>query len=175
MITRASRILRRRLHDGGGIRTSTTAQRAAGFLGGWTAGEGLRRPVPLIDEEERRTRSGRRRRGIDGGDDGVGDDEGGVAETAEERWIRERDDWLFGRSKGNDSTGGLPPNPPPPRAPACGGAPDEGGDGGGREREAQQVGGGGGSSGGLFPGESDEVIMRTDLLDVDKRLNLGVS
>lgn len=83
------------------LRTSTAQKRAAGFLGGWTAGEGLRRPVPLMDEQEATSSSRRRRCGLDGGDDD-GDDGGGAPgaaeETAEERWIRERDDWLFGRS-----------------------------------------------------------------------------
>eukprot|EP00752_Nemacystus_decipiens_P011816 g10485.t1 len=134
----------------------SSAKRAAGFLGGWTAGEGLRRPVPLMDDE-RRTRSGRRQGRFDGGDDGGGGESGGVVETAEERWIRERDDWLFGRTKGDPSTGGLPPTPPQSRAPACGGAPDEGGGAGGRKREAQQGERGGGD--GLFAGESDEAFM----------------
>ncbi|CAM9582207.1 unnamed protein product, partial [Scytosiphon promiscuus] len=46
----------------------SSTKRAAGFLGGWAAGEGIRRPSP------------------------------------EERWMRERDDWLFGRFENNHST-----------------------------------------------------------------------
>lgn len=90
------------------MHTSTKSKRAAGFLGGWTAGEGLRRPVPLMGKEER-TRGGHRCYGSD--EDCDSDDGGGgerkkrgdsgtpaAAESAEKRWIRERDDWLFGRS-----------------------------------------------------------------------------
>eukprot|EP00903_Cladosiphon_okamuranus_P017533 g16148.t1 len=94
----------------------SSTKRAAGFLGGWTAGEGLRRPVPLVNEEG--TRSGLHGPYGIGGDHDDGEDGGGDAsvgeETAEERWIRE----------------------------PCGGDPDEGGHAGGRERGAGQDGDG---------------------------------
>lgn len=50
-----------------------------GFLAGWKAGENLRRPAPLADVTPR------------------SDNNEMPTETAEERWRRERDDWLFGR------------------------------------------------------------------------------
>jgi len=83
----------------------TNSKRAAGFLGGWTAGEGLRRPLPL--REERASTSGggggdESRGGSDDDDDGEAGagrrgKKDGKVESAEERWMRERDDWLFGR------------------------------------------------------------------------------
>lgn len=71
-------------------------KKAAGFLGGWEAGEGIRRPVTLMDEgygsddaDGDGGDSGRKMRGGGGGTT--------TAETPQERWMRERDDWLFGR------------------------------------------------------------------------------
>lgn len=63
------------------FRVERSVQRDVGNLGGWTAGEGLRRPAVLQDER------------ITAGGHG----EEITPETAEERWGRERDDWLFGR------------------------------------------------------------------------------
>ncbi|CAM9501044.1 unnamed protein product, partial [Hapterophycus canaliculatus] len=137
---------------------SSTKKRAAGFLGGWMAGEGIRRPVPLADDG-------------DGSDKGLGDSEdddgrnlgaGGdlgrgrkstkkAAESEEERWMRERDDWLFGRFANFwlDIASGGPPAPP--RAPPCGGCSDAR-SGSGKAEESRKDGGG------LRVEESDEVI-----------------
>lgn len=60
-------------------------KRAAGFLGGWKAGEGIRRPVPLMEDDS-------------DSDNQVRKNNANVEESPEERWMRERDDWLFGRS-----------------------------------------------------------------------------
>lgn len=55
-------------------------QGSAGFLADWKVGDDMRRPPSLMV-------------------DAVTSDHDEIAtETAEERWRRERDDWLFGRS-----------------------------------------------------------------------------
>lgn len=53
-------------------------QGSAGFLADWKAGDEMRRPPSLTV-------------------DATSDLDEKTAETAEERWRRERDDWLFGR------------------------------------------------------------------------------
>ncbi|CAM9908675.1 unnamed protein product [Ectocarpus sp. 4 AP-2014] len=136
-------------------------KRASGFLGGWKAGEGIRRPVPLMEDDNVC------------GPDGDSDFQGGknnaknVEESPEERWMRERDDWLFGRTV-TENTGGLPPMPPLCRASACGAGSEEDSS---REREKENDGGvGRHGSDNLSAGMSDEVFLLQERMQMQSHL-----
>ncbi|CAM9681059.1 unnamed protein product, partial [Laminaria digitata] len=104
--------------------------RSAAAAADWKAGEEMRRPQSLTVEAS-------------------SDLDETSTETAEQRWRRERDDWLFGRSVSYVRSS-RPPTPPlPPRAPACG-------FGGGEGREEGQV----------PVEESDEAFMVRDRIQM---------
>ncbi|CAM9117550.1 unnamed protein product [Ectocarpus fasciculatus] len=132
----------------------SSAKRAAGFLGGWKAGEGIRRPVPLMEDDS-------------DSDDQVRKNNAKVGESPEERWMRERDDWLFGRTV-TETTGGLPPTPPLSRAPACG---DGSEDGSSRERDTENDGGAARhGSDSVSSGMSDEVFLLQERMQMRSHL-----